>query len=643
MTTVIYEKPVINLTLRCVVSLVIVAGCFFILGLRLWYLQILRGDFFRDQSENNRIRTVFVPPPRGMIYDRHGKLIARNRPSFNIELVPEDSPNPRESLVALARLLETDPGAYLGRLSDQKKRRRYEPRLIVKDVTRDMVAKVAAHSYELPGIVVGVTPSREYIYGSLGAHVLGYIREITREQLDSLSFQGYGYRQGDMVGQYGIEGRWELDLQGKRGVQAVVVNAAGIRIEESSFEPEVAGRNISLTLDFDVQQAADQALAGKHGAIVALAPATGEVLALSSSPAFDPNMFAGEMTADIWRDLVSGPDKRLNNRAVQGAYPPGSVFKFIMAAAGLSEGVISTAERINCPGSYRVGSRVFRCHKKSGHGPVDMMEAIYKSCDVYFYTLGSRLGIDRIHDYAARFGLGTLTGLDLVTENPGIVPSTAWKKAYFRNPEDQKWYPGETPSVSIGQGALTVTPLQTARALAALVNGGRVLRPRLVRGVESREGGWRYEDFKPDEGKPLGIEPSVLRIVQKGLEETVNNPGGTGGRARLPEEFRIHSAGKTGTAQSASADTQLALKMGDHAWFAGYAPADKAEIVVVAVVEHGGHGGAIAAPLVNQVMQAYFRKTCETEKRHCPDPVLLEEKARKTPGNRKNAGAGNAD
>ena len=615
-----FERTSVNLGLRCNVALLLMAICLCIYAFRLWYLQILQGDFFRERSENNRLRAVFIPPPRGLIRDREGKVLVRNRAAFNVELVTEDSPDPKASLRQLAHVLDLRGDDLVQKFYNQPKRRRFEPKLILKDVSRDVVAKVVAHSYDLPGIVVNVIPAREYIYSDLAAHVIGYIREITAGQLKDPRFTSgnYQYRQGDLVGQYGIEALWELDLQGQRGQQAVIVNANGVRIAESSFEPEVSGNNLTLTIDYDVQKAADDAMSDKKGAVVAMDPNSGEILALSSAPRFDPNMFAGEINAAEWAELVGGKARRLNNRAVQGAFPPGSVFKIFMAAAGLSEGVVTPSTHISCPGYYFMGSRRFKCHKHEGHGSVDLHQAIIKSCDVFFYTVGQRLGVDRIHDYAERFGLGVLTGLDLVAENPGLVPSTAWKRSHFKRPEDQKWYPGETPSVSIGQGAVTLTPLQITRGISAVVNGGYLRRPRLILGGDSNTGSWRYGPSAADAPKSIEIDPKVLEQVRQGMQGVVSEPGGTGRRAQLGPEFEVSVGGKTGTAQVVGEDAGAKGEhFEDHAWFTGYAPTEMPEIVVTALVENGGHGGVTAAPVVRQVMEAYFRKQCQVEPQKC--------------------------
>jgi len=344
---------------------------------------------------------------------------------------------------------------------------------------------------------------------------------------------------------------------------------------------------------------------GMGGAGVARDPNPGEVLAMVSRPAFDPNIFAGGVSAAAWRELTGAADRPMNNRVLQGAYHPGSVFKFIMATAALSENVMSVKESVHCNGTYSVGSRVFHCHHV--HGSVALRQALQKSCNVYFYTMGQRLGIDRIHDYATRFGLGTLSGMELTEEQGGRIPSSEWKRRNFP-PPDNRWYPGETPSVSIGQGAVTVTPLQLARAMSALVNGGRLLRPYLIRSAESQEGAAHYEAEVFEQGR-LGVEPSVLETVKEALVAVVNEPGGTGGRASLQKELNIAVGGKTGTAQVKRLVGTTTLQQKDSlAWFVGFAPAEAPRIVVVALVERGGHGGTSAAPVVKEVMRAFFTR-----------------------------------
>lgn len=601
------EKSAIDVQVRVSVARWIALFFFLICISRLWYLQVVRGEYFRDKSENNRLRTVYITPPRGFILDRHGKVLVKNRPSFNIELVVEDCPNPTETIQKLAVILNEDPQKISSRLKDNRKRLRFEPRILLKDVTRDQVAKVVARSHELPGVAINYFPARNYLFGDFAAHTLGYIREINKNQLQDARYSDY--RPGDVVGQYGIEKTMDHFLNGTRGVQRVVVNADGVRIEEYSFEEEKPGHSVTLTIDYDVQKAADEALQDKKGAIVALNPKTGEIYAISSAPRFDPNVFSGELSSETWRNIISSPDKPMNNRVVQGGYPPGSVFKIIMAAAGASERVINFNEQVNCPGYLKVGSRRFRCHKEHGHGLENLVDAIVESCDVYFYTVGQRLGIDRIHNYATQFGLGQVTGLDLVEELRGLVPSTEWKRRYFKKPEDQKWYPGETPSVAIGQGALIVTPLQMTRAVAAMINGGKLYRPWLIKEVKAEDGRVVDDSFSPEVMGTIDVEEDIVQQVLKGMEGVVNFPNGTAARARLPKELDILVGGKTGTAQMVSLNiSDKSKKFDHHAWFVGYAPIEDPKIIVGVIIENGGHGGATAAPLAQKVLLAYFNK-----------------------------------
>lgn len=598
------DRTSINLAPRIVGAAIVCAVCLSILIARLWYLQIVRGSFFRDRSENNRLRTIFIPSPRGVVSDRRGEALVRNRPSFNIELVVEDAPNVAQVVAEVAALVGEDVALVQERLNTQNKRRRFEPKVLLRDVPRDVVAKVSAQRHRLPGVIVSVVPVREYPYGALAAHAVGYLREISAEQLKSSTYQGY--RAGEMVGQSGIEATLEHYLRGERGAQAVIVNARGTKIGEAFFQPEIPGSDVHLTIDRQVQQAAERALAGRRGAVVAIHAQTGEILALASAPAFEPALFTGELAKDVWADLTDAKSTKLSNRALQGAFPPGSVFKMFVAAAALSEGVTNTHERTFCPGFLQFGKRAFRCHKHSGHGYTALYEALVQSCDVYFYTVGQRLGVDRIHEYAHNlFGFGEPIDLEGFDESSGLVPSTKWKATYFRNPSDQRWYPGETLPVAIGQGAVLSTPLQVARAMAALVNGGRLLKPRIVSKIVASDGRiLEQRGDGPQVMRVIDIDPAILAEIKTGMIGVVNDKRGTGKRAALPKEAGITVGGKTGTAQVASRESGLDHE--DHAWFAGFAPADNPQIVVVALIENGGHGGEVAAPVTRAVLMQYF-------------------------------------
>jgi penicillin-binding protein 2 len=627
------DRSQINLTPRVFSSLVLCAVCISILVGRLWYLQIMRGSFFRDRSENNRLRTIFIPSPRGIVLDRKGEPLVSNRPSFNVELVVEDSPNVSQTVSDVASLVGEGAADLQERLSRQNKRRRFEPKVLLRDVSRDVVAKISAHKHRLPGVIVSAVPVRAYPYGQLAAHAVGYLREISADQLKSPTYQGY--RAGDMVGQAGLEAAFERYLRGERGEQAVIVNARGTKIGEAFFQPEIPGSNVHVTLDRAVQGAAEQALAGRRGAVVAMNAQTGDIVALASSPAFDPAVFTGEIPKDVWSDLTDSRTTKLSNRAVQGAFPPGSVFKVFVGAGALSEGVTDTNEATFCPGFLKFGKRNFRCHKHSGHGKTNLHEAMVQSCDVFFYTIGQRLGVDRIHYYAHDlFGLGEPVGLEGIDENPGLIPSTRWKESYFKDPENKRWYPGETLPVAIGQGAVLTTPLQLARSLAAVVNGGKLLKPRLVSKVVASDGRvLEQRGDGPEVNRVLEIEPAIFEYLKASLLGVVEESRGTGRRAALPKESGIRVGGKTGTAQVVSREAGLDFE--DHAWFAGFAPAEKPEIVVVALVENAGHGGEVAAPVVRKVMMQYFgvNEPLESTKIPVRNAAAAQRAARVSPSN----------
>ena len=598
------ERSQLSLTPRIVWAAALGALCLSVLIGRLWYLQIVKGSFFRDRSENNRLRTIFLPSPRGLIYDRNGEPVVSNRPSFNVELVVEDTPDLKQTVTDVALLVGEDPEVLLDRVSKQNKRRRFEPKVLLRDVSRDLVGQISAQRHRLPGVIVSVVPARDYPFGDLAAHTVGYIREISSEQLKSPTYSSY--RAGDMVGQSGIESSLERYLRGERGAQAVIVNAFGNKIGEAFFQPEIPGSNVYLTIDRQLQQVADNALADKKGAVVVMNVKSGEILALSSAPRFNPALFTSEIPKDVWADLTDPKSTKLSNRAVQGAFPPGSVFKVFVGAAALSEGITDTEEKTFCPGFLQFGKRAFRCHKHSGHGTTNMFEALVQSCDVYFYTIGQRLGVDRIHYYAHDlFGFGEPVGLHGMEESVGLVPSTKWKETYFRNPSDKKWYPGETLPVAIGQGAVSTTPLQVARGLAAVVNGGKLLKPRVIKKVVATDGRVLEENSSdPETIRVLDIEPSILNEMRKAMVGVVDDKRGTGHRAALPKESKIVVGGKTGTAQVASRESGGNIE--DHAWFAGFGPANDPQIVVVALVENGGHGGVAAAPIARQIFMQYF-------------------------------------
>ena len=583
--------------LMTVVSIVFL----FLLG-RLSFLQLLQGERFTYLAENNRIRLKKIPGIRGMIFDRNDQLVVDNRPSFDLLFVPEDAAEPEMTLRHLARFLGRDEREFLDLLDKNKTRPPFEKIVLGRDVDWRSVVAVETHQLDLPGVTLGIHPRRSYLNNSMAAHLLGYLGEISPRQLRARRKKGY--RMGDEIGQFGMERSWEEFLRGRSGGQQVEVDALGREVRVLHEVQNIPGQNVFLTLDRDLQETAYQALQGKEGAIVVLEVNSGSILALVSSPAFDPNLFARGITSEEWGALGQDRMRPLSNRATQGQYPPGSIFKIVLAIAALEEGVIQPETRIFDPGYLYVGRRRFRDWKIGGHGWVDLHKAIVESCDVYFYQLGQKLGVDRIAKYARALGLGEKTGIALDDEKAGLIPDSAWKKKRFGQP----WFPGETPSVAIGQGYVSVTPLQMANLTAAVANGGTLYRPWFVRKVESINGRL-VREYGPKKIRSLFLKESTLKPVRNALRAVVNSKSGTGGKAR---SNLVDIAGKTGTAQVAEMrggvvkSEQLPYSIRDHAWFLAYAPAENPEIAVATLVEHGGHGGSAAAPLAKTVIEKYF-------------------------------------
>jgi penicillin-binding protein 2 len=578
------------------------AAVFLLLIGRLFFLQIVQGDRFTYLSENNRIRLKKIPGTRGMVFDRRGQLLVDSRPSFDLLFVPEDAVDPEATLRSLARFLGQDEGELLSLLDQKKARIPFEEIVVGRDIDWRSVVTVETHQLDLPGVNMRIRPRRSYLLNHMAAHLLGYLGEIGPKQLTSLKQKGYGM--GDEIGQFGLERRWEEFLRGRSGGQQVEVNALGQRVRVLHEVEDVPGNSVYMTLDRDLQETAGEAMQGKDGSLVALDVNSGAVLAMVSNPAFDPNSFARGITAEEWRGLMGDRLHPLNNRAVQGIYPPGSTFKIVLAIAALEEGVIQPETPLSCHGSMVFGNRVFRDWKKEGHGSVDLHKGIVQSCDVYFYQLGQRLGIDRIAKYARMLGLGDRTGIALDDEKTGLIPDTEWKRKRYGQP----WFPGETPSVSIGQGYVNVTPIQMANLIATVANGGTLYRPWFVRKVESLDG-TLLQEYGPEKIRSTQLKESTLKYLRNSLSAVVNSGGGTGGRSR---SNIVQIGGKTGTAQVAEMrgayvkSEQLSYLIRDHAWFVAFAPVENPEIAVAVLVEHGGHGGSAAAPLAKMVIEKYF-------------------------------------
>ena len=573
----------------------VVLGLFGILFLRLWSLQLVEGDELRLRSEHNRIRLQDLPPWRGMIMDRNGEILVSNRPSFDLVAVLEDVADFSLLAQRLAYLLKLDGQQVLNQLENARRSGFHQVRLKGDLAWREM-ALVETFKAELPGVSIMVTPKREYKHSGLACHLLGYLGEISDVQLKSGRF--LKYKMGDYLGKRGIELAWEDFLRGQRGNRRIEVDAYGRELGQLDQNLSSPGANVFLTLDLKLQQEAEACLQDKAGAIVALDPQTGKLLALASAPTFSQEAFERGLSSQEWKELSSRKDHPLENRALKGQYPPGSTFKIVMAVAALEEKVVTPGSVIYCNGAMPFGKHVFHCWRKGGHGGMNLHSALVHSCDIYFYNLGRRLGIERVAKWSKRFGLGAPTGLKLDKEMPGLVASPAWKLSRF----GQRWAEGDTVSIAIGQGYNLATPIQMAQVVAALANGGTVYEPQLVEKVESPAGEVLYQ-AKPIVKSRLDADPKNLALVQKGLLGVVND--GTGRGARLPY---LEAAGKTGTSQVVALEKEKAKKKEyqNHAWFVAYAPFAEPRFAAAVLVEHGGGGGAVAAPLAKRLMTAYF-------------------------------------
>ncbi len=556
-----------------------------------WRLQVQNPDVYSEAAERNRIKSTPILAARGKILDRDGRIIVDNKASYSL-LLNRDQIKP-EHLEAIAEALQLD----YAEVATKVRRMASRPQIIIKDqLTRDQMAWVESHQdlHTYPEMQVVRAWRRQYPQDGFATHVTGYVGEISEVELDAPQF--LDYHQGDIVGKDGLERQYDATLRGVDGQQRVLVDNMGRERQMQNAQEAVAGKDLRTTLDLDLEAVAELAMQDKRGAVVALDPQTGEVLAMVSRPTFDANKFTGRISRKDWETIANDPHKPLLNRAIQGQLAPGSTFKPIMAIAGLEAGVIDDQTEFHCPGGASFYGHYYACHLKHGHGTISLHRAISQSCDVYFYNVGNRLGIDRIAHYADLAGIGRKSGIDLPNETQGTMPSTKWKMRLSR----QKWYAGETISVAIGQGAVTVSPLQIAAALGGLGAGGKWYKPHLVRdqaSVLSREA-----HFNPDN----------LQQVISGMYAVVNE-GGTGRAAYLPG---IKMCGKTGTAQLAASEltkgAKLRSSLANNAWFVGFAPMDKPEIAVVALFENGEESYN-AVPIVRDVIKAYFDKKARTK------------------------------
>jgi penicillin-binding protein 2 len=583
------------LQIAMVIGFVLLAGTF-------WFFQIIQHEQFREMAENNHQRELVLRAPRGVLYDRHGRVLVENRPSYTVSIVRLHTTDLDRTIRVLAAVAGLEEARVREIVERGKALPAYRPIVVIQDATLGQVAAIVARrlDFELPDVVVERVPTRRYPTDALAAQVFGYVGEATDAQLAADNL-----RPGAIVGQAGIERTHNRELMGRDGARTVVVNSMGREIRPLDEVEPSEGRRLKLTIDYDVQKAAEDGFRalGLWGGAVALDPRSGEVLSLVSLPSYDPNSFATGIDRATWTALNTDKLRPLQNRVIQGRYSPGSTFKIAVAVAALEEGVATPDFKVHCSGGGTFYGRYFKCHLKGGHGTVDMRHAIEKSCNVYFYTLGNMLGVDRMHKWATRLGLGVKSEIDLPNEIEGIMPSTEWKRKRF----NEKWYAGETISVAIGQGQVSVTPISLAVMMATVANGGTRFAPRLVKAYDDGQG---WKDMEPPPAlETFRFKPSTYSALHDGLWMVVN-AAGTGGRARLPG---LDVAGKTGTAQvislsggrKAARNSEKDLR--DHGWFVFFAPRDNPEIAGVIFGEHAEHGYT-AAPIARHMIATYFAK-----------------------------------
>lgn len=586
-----------------------VAAAFFILFFRLFHLQVIQGEELRRLSENNCIRLQSVDPSRGLIFDRNGKTLVDNRPSFNLSIILKDAKPVERTIEKLADVINVPVSELMSKIEGNKRVSAYKPILLKQDIGRDVLAAVEVRKFDLPGVEVNVKPRRHSLYKQGAAHLIGYLGEINLGELKSGKYPGC--RGGDFIGKFGVEKAFEPFLRGKRGGRQVEVNASGQVVEVLKTVGPRPGNNIYLTIDQALQQKAEILLKGLAGAVIAMDPNTGQILALASSPAFDQNDFVNGMTRKQWEALVANPFRPMENKAIQGEYPPASTYKVVTTIAGLEEGIIDAQTTFHCPGYYQYGDRAFRCWEKKGHGNVNIVEALTVSCDVFFYQVGQKLGADRLAYYARACGLEKPTGINLDQEATGLIPTTTWKKQRT----GIAWQGGETLSVAIGQGYNLVTPLQILVLTSAIANGGKRYKPLILKNIETTEGEVVIQSQSQVKGwLPAGKK--TMEIIKEGLWRVVNNGKGTAWNVRSKG---TDISGKTGTVQvvsrkddEESRETERPDHLKAHAWFLAYAPSADPQIAVVVLIEHGESGALTAAPIAREIIMTYLNQDAST-------------------------------
>ncbi|MBM3285379.1 MAG: penicillin-binding protein 2 [Candidatus Aminicenantes bacterium] len=591
----IYEdlSPVLVRTKR---TSLVVGGFFLFLLFFIWKIQVLDYKKYWALSESNRIRESVLTAPRGLVVDRNGIILADNAASFKASLIRENCQDYDLSLRRVSQLLDIEEDVLRKRIAKYESLPRFMPIVVKDSLDLREASKIEARKLEFPELIVETDPRRFYPFGSLAAHVIGYLQELSPEEIKAGRYKGKNL--GDLVGRTGIEQEYESLLVGVDGRLTQIVDSLGRPREEVGRLEPVPGQTIELNLDFDLQQKATALLEGREGAIVVLDPRKGEILALGSFPTYDPNKFITRFTPEEWMALVNRPDHPLENRAIRGLYAPGSIFKLVMALAGLDSGVIAEQTTFFCAGTVHLYGRPFSCWFSGGHGVINLTEAIRQSCNIYFYQTGRRMGIERIAEYAAELGLGSVTGVDLAGEKSGLIPSPGWSQQVRKSP----WFAGETISVAIGQGPLLVTPLQVAVFTGLVANRGERVTPRLLRSAAHAPVPKESEQSRV---RP-GLQSKTFEAVIKGMWKGVNEEGT--GRGASVGGFDV--CGKTGSTQTISRERAEKLKreVKTHSWFSGFAPRDNPKVVVTVLVEYGGLGGATAAPLARELFELYRKK-----------------------------------
>jgi len=565
--------------------LIFVIICFAILVISLWYLQMIKGEEFKERSVKNCIRSLVEDAPRGRIYDRQEALLVTNRPAVVVSIIPAEVDDLEKLSERLGRIIDISPEEIVLKIKNYRENP-FKPVKILDDCKINKVIEIEERKDELKGVVLEVKPRRNYLYHDFAAHSLGYVGEINKEELqqrDNPKFLG-----GDIIGRSGLEKYYDDILRGEKGGKEVEVDALGQEVTVLLYQKPVPGKDLILTIDKDLQLYGENLLFGKKGSIVVSDPKTGEILALVNKPSFSPNLFANGISHTDWQRLSSDSNYPLTNRSLQGAYPPGSIFKVVTAIAALEEGVTDRKRKIYCSGTFELADRVITCWKETGHGSLSIIDAIANSCNVYFYTLGKDLGIEKFNKYMQEFELGKKTGIDLPAEAIGIIPSAQWKEREVK----EIWFPGDTINLSIGQGYLLLTPLQVHNVITSIAMEGEIYKLHLAKKIISADGK-TVKEIKPEIFKELNFSPDTFKIIKEGLRQTILK--GTGWRANI-EELAV--AGKTGTAQNPQGET--------HAWFIGFAPYEAPEICITVFVENGGEGGEVAAPIARAMLEKYF-------------------------------------